>query len=254
MSMRAVYPAATKFKYIVETLAKAIDEIPFIATPEGLVVRSLSPDKTTMIVLNMPMTSFEEYEVSQDKVTFVVSSDDLRKAAKRGTRNDILEIKVDVEARKMLLIFRDKKTNISRTFDVPLRESVVEELAEPQVELTVTARLDANGFKLVIRDAKLISDEVEFRAYEDRLEAHASSMQKQYKCVMDMASGSLLDITVRGKTPVTAKYAVDLLQACMKAAQAAGTVTVEYGEALPMRLVFELPAGSTLVYWVSPRI
>ncbi|NPA04495.1 MAG: DNA polymerase sliding clamp [Crenarchaeota archaeon] len=253
MSMRAVYPAATKFKYIVETLAKAIDEIPFIATPEGITVKSLSPDKTTMIVLNMPASSFEEYEVSQDKVTFVVGADELRKAAKRGTRNDVLEIRVDLDARKLILVFRDKKTNISRSFDVPLRESIVEELAEPQVELTVTAQLIADDFKLIVRDAKLVSDEIEFKAYEDRIEAITSSMQKQYKCIMD-TSGGLISLEVRGKTPVTAKYAVDLLQAGMKAAQAAQTVTMEYGEALPMRLVFSLPAGSTLVYWISPRI
>ena len=250
---RAVHPVATKLKRIIETITKALDEIPFTATPEGLYVKSLSPDKTTMLVLTMPITTFEEYNVEKDKVVFVVPSDELKRAAKRGTRNDMVELVLEEDQRRLRMTFIDKKTSVTRTFYIPLREAVVEELSEPQVELNVVARLSADDFKDVIRDAKIVSDEVEFTAHEDRLEAQSLSMQKEYKCIMEIGN-PLITYEVRGNPPIRAKYAIDLLQTSLKAASTADTVTVEFGEALPMKLTFDLPGGSTLVYWVSPRI
>jgi len=253
MTFKAIYPAATKFKYIVETITKALDEIPFMATAEGLYVKSLSPDKTTMLVLTMPVTTFEEYNVEKDKVVFVVPSDELKRAAKRGTRNDMVELVLEEDQRRLKMTFIDKKTGVTRTFYIPLREAVVEELNEPQVELNVIARLNADDFKNIVRDAKIVSDEVEFTAHEDRLEAHSLSMQKEYRCVMEIGN-PLITYEVKGNPPIRAKYAIDLLQASLKAASTADTVTVEFGEALPMKLTFDLPGGSTLVYWVSPRV
>jgi proliferating cell nuclear antigen len=253
MSFRAVYPAATKFKYIVQTIAKVMDEIPFIATAEGLEVRALTPDKTTMIILRLPVTVFDSYELQEEKKTFIVSSDELNRIAKRGTRNDIVELKLDEEHRRLEINFHDKKTGIVRSFYVPLREGIVEELSEPQVELSVTARMMAEDFKNVINDAKIVSDEVEFRTLEDKIEVHAESTQKRYKGIL-LQGDPLLSLDITGNPPITAKYSIDLLKAALKATSAADTVTLQYGESLPMRLSFDLPGGGILIYWVSPRV
>ena len=253
MSFRAVYPAATKFKYIVQTIAKIMDEIPFTATQEGLEVKALTPDKTTMIVLRLPVTAFEEYELQEDKKSFIVSSDELNRVAKRGTRNDLVELRLNEEQRRLEVNFIDKKTGVTRSFYVPLREGIVEELAEPQVELTVMVRMDADDFKEIINDAKIVSDEVEFIAYEDRLEAVTSEAQKSYHGVF-REGDPLLSISVSGNAPVKSKYSIDLLKASTKATSAAETATIEYGESLPMRITFDLPGGGILVYWISPRM
>ncbi len=253
MGFRAVYPAATKFKYIVQTIAKIMDEIPFTATQEGLEVRALTPDKTTMIVLRLPMIAFEEYELDEDKKSFIVSSDELNRVAKRGTRNDMVELRLDEDNRRLVVNFVDKKTGVVRSFYVPLREGIVEELMEPQVDLEVTLRLEADDFKEIINDAKIVSDEVEFIAYEDRLEVISVAQQKRYRGVFKEGE-PLIQLTVKGNAPVKSKYSIDLLKAATKAASAAETATIEYGESLPMRITFDLPGEGVLVYWVSPRL
>ncbi len=251
--VRLVYPAATKFKYIMQTIAKVLDQIPFIVDPEeGLVVKALSADKTTMVVMRIPLGAFEEFDAPEKK-SFIVPADELNKVAKRGTRNDIVEIVLEEEQRRLRINFIDKKTGIRRTFYIPLIEGVVEDLSEPQVELTVTAQMTADDFKHVVRDAKIVSDEVEFVAEQDRLVARSITPQKEYYNIMEVGR-PLITYEVRGNPPIVSKYAVDLLQSTLKATQAASTATIEFGEALPMRVSFDLPGGGTLVYWVSPRI
>ena len=125
VAFKAVYPSATKFKYIVQTVAKVMDEAPFIATSDGLEVRALTPDKTTMIVLKLPMMAFEEYNLEEERKTFIVSSDELNRVAKRGTRNDLVELKLDEDRRRLEVNFIDKKTGVVRSFYVALIEGMV---------------------------------------------------------------------------------------------------------------------------------
>ncbi len=252
--VRLVYPAATKFKYIMQTIAKVLDQIPFIADPaEGLIVKALSADKTTMVVMKIPLGAFEEFDTGGEKKSFIVPADELNKVAKRGTRNDIVEIRLEEEQRRLVINFIDKKTGVRRTFYVPLIEGVVEELSEPQVELTVVAQMTADDFKNIVRDAKIVSDEVEFVAEQDRLIARTITPQKEYYNIMEVGR-PLITYEVKTNPPVVSKYAVDLLQSSLKATQAASTATIEYGEALPMKISFDLPGGGVLVYWVSPRV
>lgn len=252
MAFRALYSSAVKFKYIVQSLAKIVDEIPFIAVPDGIETYVLTPDKTTMVVLKLPVTAFEEYEV-EDKETFVVSSDEINRVAKRGARNDLVELKLDRDNRRLEVNFMDKKTSVVRSFYVTLRESVVEELVEPQVELTVSMKLESKILKDIIGDAKIVSDEIEFIAYEDRVEVIASAQPKTYKAVLREGE-PLIGYNVSGSVPIKSKYSIDLLKATFKAVSSAKTVSVEYGESLPMKIIFDLPGGGILTYWISPRV
>ncbi len=252
MVFRCIYPAATKFKYIVQTIVKILDEVPFIATSEGLEVRTLTPEKTTMIILRMPTTSFEEYQLEEEEKTFIVPADDLNKVAKRGTRNDLVELALEEEQRRLRVTFIDKKTSVTRTFYVPLREGVVERLSEPQVELTVSLKMLADDLKNIINDVKLVGDEAEFIGLEDRFEVRSVTPQREYHGVFEVGN-PLITYDIRGEAPVRSKYAIDLLKASTKAASAADAVTVEFGEGLPLRLAFDLPGGSSLIYWITPR-
>ncbi len=253
MTFRAVYPAATKFKYVAQTIAKITDEIPFVATPEGLFVKTLSSDKTTMIVLQIPSTAFEEYLCEEDKVTFIVSADEFSKVSKRGTRNDVIELVLEKEHRRLRFTFQDRKTGVERTFYVELREGIVEELPEPSLELPVIARMLTDTFKNALRDVKLVGEEVEIIAEgEERIIFQSISPQREYYNIMEREKALLSFRNTSEK--VHAKYSLELLEAALKATTAAEAVTLEMGENMPLKLTFDLPGGATLVYWIAPRI
>jgi len=206
-----------------------------------------------MIILRMPATSFEEYNLDEERKTFVLPADELNRVAKRGTRNDMVELVLEEDKHRMRITFIDKKTGVQRAFYIPLREAVTEELGEPQVELSVEARMLTDDFKAIVNDSKIVGDEVEFTAYEDKIEVKCGSAQKEYYAVLSL-NNPLVSLDVKGNPPIRSRYAIDLLKASLKATQTADSVVLEYGESLPMKLTFELPGGSVLIYWISPRM
>ncbi len=250
---RARYAQATRFKKVIQAVAKVMDEFPFVATSDGLHVRVLTPDKTTMIILEMPTYIFEDFQLDEEKKSFIVSSDDLNRVAKRGARNDFVELTLDEEGRKLEINFINQKTGVERKFQVPLREGIVEELSEPTVDLTVDVEMSASVMKEIINDAKLVGDEVEFIGYEDRLEVRVEATQKTYRGVFKIGEG-LEFYSIKANPPIRAKYSIDLLKSTLRATSAADAVKLGFGEALPMRVNLSLGGGASLIYWVSPRV
>ncbi len=247
---RAVYPSASKFKYITQTLAKIVDEIPFYAEPDNLEVRVLSPDKTTMTILKIPSIAFEEY-LCDEETFFVVSSDELNRIARRGTRNDVIVLEVDMENKVLKFMFKDKKTGIERVFHLGLKERVEERLPEPSLELAVTARLLSDDYKNIIRDLKIVGEEVVFMYREGKLTIKSSTQQKEYEGVFEQDNPLItLSSTV---DQAVARYSVGLLEATLKAATASKNVEIQFDTDKPLRVEFELPTGGSIIYWIAPR-
>ena len=250
MGFRILYRSASKFKYITQTIAKITDITPLMVNGSGLTVRTLSPDKTTMVSLNLPVSAFEEFECTGEYVV-PVSSDELNKTVRRGTRNDMLEFTFEDGNRELKLSFIDTKLNVKRTFSVPIRDVAVDKLPEPKIKLTVSMRMLAEDFKSLLGDAKIAGDEVEFLASKDKVEVKSITPQREYYSLLTLDK-PLISLNVEQES--TATYAIDLLEASLKAVGAAESIMLEFGQGLPMRITFELPTGGTLVYIVAPRI
>ncbi len=247
---RAVYPSATKFKYIAQTLAKIVDEIPFYGEPEQLEVRVLSPDKTTMTILRIPSIAFEEYICDQEEF-FVVGSDEFNRIARRGTRNDLVVLELDRERKVLKFMFKDKKTGVERTFYLQLKERVIEKLPEISLELGVSIRMLADDYKNIIRDLKIVGEEAIFIFEDNKLTIKSMTQQKEYIGVFEQDNPLLYISSTTDKA--IARYSVGLLETTLKAAAASKNVLLEFDSNKPLKVEFELPTGGTLTYWIAPR-
>ena len=248
---RASYTATTKFKYIAQTIAKLTDEAPFYATLDALEVRILSPDKTTLTIVKIPSIAFEEYEVDEEKF-FVVSSDELNKIVKRGTRNDILIFELDEEKNQLKIIFRNKKTGIERSFVIETKPRTMEKIPEPQLELGVTARFVADDYKHIIRDLKIIGEEAIFQYKDGKLYILSHTQQKEYRG--EFSEGNPLTYLSATVEQARAKYSVGLLETTLKPVQASKFVTVSFDTDKPIKIEFEVAEGGYIIYWIVPRV
>ncbi len=247
---RAIYPSASKFKYIAQTLAKIVDEIPFYAEPDALEVRVLSPDKTTMTILKIPSIAFEEY-ICEEETFFVVSSDEFNRIARRGTRNDLVILELDGENKMLKFMFKDKKTGIERVFLLSLKERVSERLPEPSIELAVSARMLSDDYKNIIRDLKIVGEEAIFMYKDEKLVIKSMAQQKEYEGVFEQ-DNPLITLTATVEKAL-ARYSIGLLEATLKAAAASKNVEIQFDTDKPLRVEFELPTGGSIIYWIAPR-
>lgn len=248
---RAVFPSGAKLKAISAAIVKVTDEAPFFIKPEALEVKVLSPDKTVMTIVKIPSASFEEYHFESED-NFVVSSTDLNRVLRRGTRNDLVVLELDKGAGVLKTSFRHKKTGVERTFYVELRQTIPEDFPELNIDLGVTFRMLSADFKLLLRDIKSVADYAVFHYRGGKLEVHAAEQQKEYRAVLE--EGGPLEMISATVDEAKAAYSADVLTAAARAASASKHVTISFDTDKPMKVVFELEGGGVLVYWLTPRI
>jgi len=250
MAFKAVYPTASKFKYVAQTLAKIVDEIPFYCEPDIFEARVLSPDKTTMTILKMPSIAFEEYMCDQEEF-FVVSADEFNRIARRGSRNDLVILELDKDNKVLKFMFKDKKTGVERIFYLELKERVAEKIPELYLELGISIRMLSDDYKNIIRDLKIVGEEAIFMYSNGRFEIKSTTQQKEYHGIFEQ-DNPLISISATVEKAVS-RYSIGLLESTLKAAVASKDVLLEFDSDKPLKVEFELPGGGTLVYWIAPR-
>jgi len=248
---KAVYTSASKFKYIAQALAKITDEAPFYASQDMLEARILSPDKTAMIILKIPSISFEEYEVDEQEV-FIVPTSDLNKIVRRATRNDVLVFEYLKDEGKLKIGFRNKKTGIERSFLIDARSGAGETIEEIKLDLSVTARFVADDYKQVIRDLKVVGEEAVFHYKDGKLYITAHAQQKEYRG--EFSEGNPLAYLSATVDEAKSIYSVGLLEATLKPIQSAKYVTLYFDTDKPAKIEFEIAEGGYMTYWIVPRV
>lgn len=248
--IRIVYPAASKFKYITQTLAKINDEGILAFTLDSMVAWIMSPDKTSLATLKAPSMAFDEYSV-EEETRFTIRTDELNKIVKRATRNDDLIIEYSAEEQALIITLQDRKTGIARNFALPIIEVAPSELREPKFESTARLIMIADDFKQAIQDAKVVGDYLTFEADEDKLVVRSEAEERSYEWIMRVGD-PLIELEVDEHT--RSSYTRAALEAATKPTGAAENVRVEYASDYPMKIEFTFPNTEKLYLYVAPSL
>lgn len=248
--MRFIIPKSTDFKKIVQVLTKISDEVPIKVTHEGLICRVLSEDKTTLTSLHLSSTMFEEVEIEGEE-TFKVRTKDLANTARRANRNDITEFELDRANRILMIKLKDKRTGVTRQFDIPISFETEGEIGEINLNYPVTFEVLASDFKEVLSDLKIVGDEVEISYMNGKIRFRSEAVGRTYEALMEQ-DRPLIFLSA-SEEPVSSVYAVDLLSPTMKVASASNVVRVSFGENIPIQLKFDIKGQGTITYWLAPR-
>lgn len=248
MSARFTFPEAREWRYIISSLATLITEANFVVDNEGLRLRALDPSRAAMVDLFVPSDAFDEYEVSEEKVSIGVSFDDLEKVMRRSKSDDRVTFEVKEGRLKVILIGK-----ADRTFSLPLIDIVGEELPTPKVTFNVMAKMMSDTFKDALSDAELVSETVKLIGEEEVLKVLARSDRGEVEVKFSLEAGSLLEYEV--KEPSTSTYSIDyLLKVLRKAAKVSDIATLEFSTNMPLSLTFELTGGGQLRFFLAPRV
>lgn len=248
---KLIYGDGGKFRKIFSGVVKPLDAVPIRVSSEGLELRALTPDKNMMLEVAIPSTAFESIEVEAD-TTLVLSRDGFLRSIRRASKRDTVTMRYERASRYLKLFLTNIKTGVEREFAVEISEAVAELIEPIQVELPVRFQISLEDLKKLVRDVKIVGDEVELVFKEGFIEVLGSSEGKSYKT--SLALDRPLYQLESKEVVVSSKYDVDYVKTVLTALSATDLVNAEFGSGLPLRIYAPLEDGTRISVWIAPRI
>ena len=246
---KAVVQDAKIWKNLLTAISTLIEEADFNTTEEGLKLRSMDPSHVAMVDFEWSKEAFEEYVC--DKPTNIrVNITTMLKLLRRSKSEESLEISYDEESKKVELTLRGK---ILKKFTMPTLESVEEEGPTPKLSFNARVKLMSETLKEIVEDSETVSDNISFKAKEDKLLVKASSELSNVGMELSKTDGALLELDIKEDSDAT--FNLNYFGQMVKAGSATSEVaTIEFSTNMPIRLEFEMSHQGKLMYYLAPRI
>jgi proliferating cell nuclear antigen len=246
---KAVVQDAKIWKNLLTAISTLIEEADFNTAEDGLKLRSMDPSHVAMVDFEWSKEAFEEYVC--DKPTNIrVNITTMLKLLRRSKSEESLEISYDEERKKVDLTLRGK---ILKKFTMPTLESVEEEVPTPKLSFNAKIKLMSETLKEIVEDSETVSDNINFKAKEDKLFVKASSELSNVGMELSKGDGALLEIDIKEDSDAT--FNLNYFGEMVKAGSATSEVaTIEFSTNMPIRLEFEMSQQGKLMYYLAPRI
>ncbi|WP_440060245.1 DNA polymerase sliding clamp [Thermogladius sp. 4427co] len=248
--MKLRFSNASVWKYVITSISKIIEEGVFRVDQSGLRLRAFDATNTAFIDLHIPREAFVEFNVEKEE-KFGVNFEDFAKISKLAAKGDELLLEL-VEGGRLGVTFQGHGT---RTFILPnIEVSPPEEVSEISLEFPVKARIQPALFDDIMKELDVVGDVLTLESQPDSsiLALTASSDIAEARIELSLEDGSLLEYTVNSEAK--ASYGLEYLYEMSRVAPVAEGLVLEYGSNLPLKLLFELPQGGRIVFYVSPRV
>lgn len=241
---RAVLPEAKVFKEIVEAIGNLADEVSLTLNPDGMIIRAMDVDQSSLLEVSFPRDMFLEYDVEESQV-IGVSVSNLKKVLKHLKKGENLAIVPEGDFVK----FAIGEGGVSaRRFRFRNLEVTAPEIPELTLEFTVTAQIMAQALRKVLEDIEEVGGNAEFTAREDVLLVRAQGVGR---VEARFASGSLATISLEVREPASAVYDATKLTNVLSVAKVSDIVKVEFASKMPLRAEFVVGPGR-VVYLLAP--
>jgi proliferating cell nuclear antigen len=252
---RIMFPKGKEFRYVFTALANLLQETNFVIDTEGIKMKSIDPSKVSLIILNIPGSSLEEYSVTKE-LKVGISFDLVKKILKRIGARDKVELGVDMGKNKFFITIYTKKGKeggFYRRFGIPIINIAEEEVPEPKLEYPVRVKMDMDAFLDIISAAGEISDSVKFVVDEDKFSIIAEGEGgKALETTYTSSDEVFYEYSVQGSHNST--YAIELLLDFVRPMkQVSDTVTIEFDNNKPLKLTMDFAIGS-LQFYLAPRV
>jgi len=251
VSVRVTYPIGANFKKIAQACSAALEEVPIVFSPEGMVIEGLSPDKAVMLSVFLPSTSFEEYNLAEE-ISVVAPKDEFVRAFKRATKRDRVTFELTPGSRELIIRVTNVRTSVEREYSVSLSEVGVQRIGELDIELEVTARLPSDELAAIIKDVAIVADEatLQFTSETNSIRVLAFGDLGEYRTELKQFKPlTLIESTV---SSASSKYGVDHLKILAKILDLADEVTISFGPDKPLKAVLDI-GGGRITLWIAPR-
>jgi proliferating cell nuclear antigen len=239
-------------KAIVEVLSTIVDEtVNFTASEKGFGTIAMDPSHVSMISLQIPKDSFEEFKCDK-KVKIGVNLGNLNKILKRIAGNSKMDLELLEKGNKLSM----KITN--KTFTTNLVDLEEEgEYPEPKMNFNTKIKLgDPSKLSEAIKDAELFSDHITLTTENKTLELKASGDNGEFSTIWNAAKDEDLEIETSERS--VGMYPISYISNIIKLVSVTSKLQFSYSTEMPILMVFSLkpddkPIGIA-TYFLAPRV
>jgi proliferating cell nuclear antigen len=241
---KAVLPEAKMFKELVETIGNIADEVALLFTSEGLTIKALDVDQSSLIDIYFPKEMFLEYDI-EESMSVGVSINNLKKVLKHLKKGENLAIEPEGEYAKFTI---GAGGVVSRMFRFRNLEVPTPEIPELNLSFTATAKVMAQSLKKVIEDIEAIGGSTQFRATPEALVIRSVGAGK---LEVKFAQGSLALISLEVSEPAESIYDTSKLVNVLGITKISDVVTLSFASKMPLKAEFSIGPGR-VTYLLAP--
>jgi len=252
MSAKLTYPVGSVLKNVSQVLKRIVDQVPILMSLDQFSIEAFSPDKVSMIVVAIPSTAFEEYDLSGE-VSMVADRNELARALRRATKRDKVTLEYVEGTRELKVKVFNVRANLEREYSVALSEVGFERVGEIDIQLEVSASIPSSELVSIIKDADVVSEEVTLM-YSSELNgikvlAHGDigsyeTILRQFQPLTYLESST---------SNVIARYSVEHLKAIARLLDLTEECNISFGSDKPLKISFDLSGGGKVTVWIAPR-
>lgn len=241
---RVVLPEAKIFKEIIDAISNLADEISIVLNPDGMVMRAMDVDQSSLLEVNFPKDMFLEYEVEEPQV-IGVSVGNLKKVLKHLKKGENLTIIPEGDYVK----FSIGEGGVSaRRFRFRNLEVTTPQIPELELQFTVSAQIMTQALKKALEDIEEVGGSAEFNAKEEALIVRAVGVGR---VEVRFAKGSLATISLEVKEPASAVYDAAKLTNILSVTKISDIVKLEFASKMPLKAEFIVGSGK-VAYLLAP--
>lgn len=244
--MKIVIEDATSLKDAVETIVNLVEEGLFEFTSEGVRLKAMDPSQISMISFFMPKEAFSHYGLDEER-KIGIDVDKLSKVLARGTSGESAEL--GLEDGRLKIVFSGNKKR--RVFRLPLIDAGSGLEREPKIEYRNRIKIDADAFKEMLKDARLVSNHIRLILEEGRFRVEIRGDEGEAKEEFEKDSGEVKELEVHGGARAT--FPLQYLEDIVKASKSGTPLTIYLETDRPLKVEYDV-MGAKSVYYLAPRI
>ncbi|MEM4718373.1 MAG: DNA polymerase sliding clamp [Desulfurococcaceae archaeon] len=241
---RAILPEAKLFKEIIDTISKIADEVSILLAPDGLFIKALDVDQTSLIDVHLPREMFLEYEV-EEQTNIGVSITNLKKVLKHVKKGENLTIKPEEDFVKFTI---GTVGVVTSSFKFRNLDVSIPELPELGLNFTVIAKIQAQSLKKIIEDIEAVGGSTQIKATPGSIIFRSVGAGK---LEIKLTTGSFALISLDVIEPAESIYDTTKLTNIMNVARVSDVVTLQYANKMPLKADFNVGIGR-VSYLLAP--
>ena len=241
------------FKYFIEALKVVNEEQTLTFTENGIGAMTMDPSHVAMVKAEMKKTEgFTLEDFAKEETTVCLNIAEVHKVVDRLEKKEKVEIEYDEESNKFVILAT--RSGQTRRFSLYVMEPLDEELPEPKINFTHSARIAGDAINQAMKDAGLWSEHVAFKGEKEAMTVSNSGDMGDFQVKWKPSSEDMLEWEAEDDDEASATYTLSYLQSIIGVAKKDAEVfKLSWTNDMPIKIEVEHPTIE-IEYYLAPCI